>query len=706
MNKLVSLISTITRRSDLLLATVLIMVVFMMILPLPNLIIDIVIACNMSGAAVLLMVAMYLPASVAFTSFPSVLLITTLFRLGISIATTRMILLNGDAGHIIYTFGNFVVGGNLVVGLVVFLILTIVQFLVITKGSERVAEVSARFSLDAMPGKQMSIDGDMRAGGIDLTEAKRRRNLVEKESQLYGAMDGAMKFVKGDAIASLIIVAINLIGGILIGMLMHDMSASKAITTYSILSVGDGLVSQIPALFISICAGIIVTRVSDSEDSNVGRDIGEQVLAHPRALLIGSGIMLGLGLIPGMPTVVFFILAILLATVGITLIKKGGIKFITRAAAEKSAALSKKSRAGTSALGGPKRKTGELGQTKESEDFSLTIPLILEVAENLEETFNAEVLNEELIKIKRALYYDLGVPFPTIQMRYSNKLPAETYVILLNEVPVSQGRLKPQCILVRENATTLETLGIAFETGEMFLSGIQTIWVDEELEDTLQQAGINCMRLAHILTYHLALVLKKYAVDFIGIQEAKTILTQMESRFPDLVKELMRVIPTQKVAEILQRLVSEDVSVRNMRTVLEALIEWGQKEKDSVLLTEYVRTSLKRQISYKFAKDQNVLPAYLFSPNVENLVRNAIRQTSAGSYLALDPQSNKRLVASIKKTVGSLANMLNKPVLLTSMDIRRYVRKMIEQEMYELSVLSYQELTPEVNVQPLGRIEI
>ena len=297
-------------RNDLVLAVILVGIIFMMILPLPVLVVDILIGINMTISAVLLMVAMYLPSPLAFSSFPSVLLVTTLFRLGISIATTRLILLQGDAGSIIQTFGNFVVGGNLVVGLVVFLILTIVQFVVITKGAERVAEVAARFSLDAMPGKQMSIDGDMRAGTIDMAEAKRRRNIVEKESQLYGAMDGAMKFVKGDAIAGIIIVFVNLLGGMLIGMLQKGMDANKAISTYSILSIGDGLIAQIPALFIAICAGIIVTRVNSDEGgpSNVGKDIGAQILAQPRALMIGGGIALGMGLIPGMPTPVFAVL--------------------------------------------------------------------------------------------------------------------------------------------------------------------------------------------------------------------------------------------------------------------------------------------------------------------------------------------------------------------------------------------------------------
>jgi len=685
-----------TSRNDVVLAIMLVAIIFMMILPLPTWLVDVLIGVNMSISAVLLMVAMYLPTPLAFSSFPSVLLVTTLFRLGISIATTRLILLQGDAGHIIDTFGNFVVGGNLIVGLVVFLILTIVQFVVITKGAERVAEVAARFSLDAMPGKQMSIDGDMRAGTIDMEEAKRRRRIVEKESQLYGAMDGAMKFVKGDAIAGLIIVAVNLLGGILIGTLQREMSAGQAVKTYSILTIGDGLIAQIPALFIAICAGIIVTRVqADEGPSNVGRDIGAQVLAQPRALVIASAVALGMGLIPGMPTLTFLSLAAVLGGVGATLMKatRKVVDAKTGAVTEVPA---------MQAAGEPEKKA----KSDASEEFAPTVPLLMDVSSHLRASFDPEVLNEELLKIRRALYFDLGVPFPGIQLRFNDTLPSETYNILLSEVPVSQGKLRPGYLLVRESTQNLDALQITYEADKKFLPNIPTVWVSSDLKESMAKAGLSFMDPGQVLTYHLAFVLRKYSADFLGIQETKFLLSSMEARFPDLVREATRVLPIQKVAEILQRLVSEDISVRNLRTVLEALIEWGQKEKDSVLLTEYVRSTLKRHISHKYSSGQNVLPAYMLAPNVEDTMRGAIRQTSAGSYLALDPATSKRLVENIKRTVGDLSHSAQKPVLLTSMDIRRYLRKMIEQELYELPVLSYQELTQEINIQPLARVEL
>ncbi len=682
-------------RNDIVLAVMIVAIIFMMILPLPTMVVDILIGLNMTLSAVLLMVAMYLPTPLAFSSFPSVLLVTTLFRLGISIATTRLILLQGDAGHIIDTFGNFVVGGNLVVGLVVFLILTIVQFVVITKGAERVAEVAARFSLDAMPGKQMAIDGDMRAGTIDMDEAKRRRRAVEKESQLYGAMDGAMKFVKGDAIAGLIIVAVNLLGGILIGMLQRGMSAGKAMQTYSILSIGDGLISQIPALFISICAGIIVTRVqSDDGTSNVGKDIGSQILAQPKALIIGGSIALGMALIPGMPSVVFLMLAIPLIGMGVALRPRRKVDEKTGEVTEVPA---------LAASDAPTRKPQRGDGTDE---FVPTVPLILDVADNLRAALKPDELNEELIKIRRALYFDLGVPFPGIQLRFNDRLEADSYHIVLTEVPVAQGVLRIDRVLVRESSDKLSALGVAYEKDRPFLPGVETLWVPGSLAELLTRAGMSYMNPTQILTFHLATILRKYSAEFIGVQETRFLLSAMEQRFPDLVKEATRVMPTQKIGEILQRLVSEDISIRNLRAILESLVEWGQKEKDSVLLTEYVRGALKRQISFKYSSGQNMLPAYLLAPRVEETVRSAIRQTSAGSYLALDPAASRKLVDNIKKAVGKLPTSGSRPVLLASMDIRRYMRKLIESDLYELQVLSYQELVPEVNIQPLARVDL
>lgn len=693
-----TILGAVTQRSDVLLAFSVVMILFMIIVPLPTWMIDALIAINVTSGMVLLMVAVYIPSPLSFSVFPAILLITTLFRLALNISSTRLILLQADAGEIIFAFGEFVVGDNFVVGAVIFTIITIVQFVVITKGAERVAEVGARFSLDAMPGKQMSIDGDMRAGLIDMEEARRRRNMVEKESQLYGSMDGAMKFVKGDAIAGLIITAVNLIGGIAIGSLQQGMDVGSAVQVYAILSIGDGLVSQIPALLISITAGIIVTRVSTDDSSNLGSDIGKQLFAQPKALLVAGSLLFIFAAIPGFPYAAFIVLGIILLAVGWTLLRMQNTE-LTKAAADGELAPAM-APAGQKAAATAKRRSGS------EDEFSLTVPLLIDVDANLEAFIKTTELNEALIQVRRALYLDLGVPFPGIHLRYNARLSAGCYQILLQETPMAHGKLQPKCLFCRETPQHLKMLGISFESGDAFLPQIPTVWIPDNQRQTLHKAGIATLDLPQVLTFHLSFVLKKYAADFIGIQETRYLLSQMEGNYSELVKEVQRVLPIQKMTEIFQRLVSEDISIRNLRSILEALVEWGQKEKDSVLLCEYIRGSLKRYISYKYSSGQNLLPAYLLSPDVEDKIRGAIRQTSAGSYLALDPAIAQRFVSRAKQAIGALDARRSRPVIVVSMDIRRYVRKLVEGELYEIPVLSYQELTQEITVQPLERITL
>ena len=690
-------LTRITKRGDVMLAALMVAVIFMMIIPLPTQLVDALIAFNMSVAAILLMVALYLETPLNFAAFPSVLLITTLFRLALSITTTRLVLLQADAGRIVETFGNFVVAGNLVVGMVIFLIITIVQFIVVTKGAERVAEVGARFSLDAMPGKQLSIDGDMRAGVIDLNEARRRRGLVEKESQLYGAMDGAMKFVKGDAIAGLIVIAVNLLGGIAVGVLQHDLSFGEALHTYSILTIGDGLVGQIPALFIAITAGIIVTRVSSDDSHNLGSDIGRQVLAQPRALLIGAAICMGFAIVPGMPITVFVVLGSILGGGGLLLQRA------ERRAARMDAEDESQGLPSAFSPSVPAKKS--LG-SEAVDDFALTVPLMVDLAQDIRNRLDTQFLNQELIRVRKALYHDLGAPFPGVHLRFDENLSAESYVILVDECPISQGRLKDDMILVRESSENLETLGISFTPDKEFLPGIPTRWVAGAEKPDLRRLGISFFESSEILTFHLAQTLKKYAPTFVGIQETQFLLKKMEEAFPELLNEVQRVISLQKISEIFQRLVAEEISIRNLRLILSLLVEWAPKEKDVVLLTEYLRGGLKRQISYQYARSQNLLPAYLLAPDVEDAIRNAIRQTSSGSYLALDPEVSKNFLDKLRQTVGDLHKHVRTPVLLAAMDVRRYTKKLVENEFETLPVLSYQELTPEVTVQPIARVAL
>ncbi|AUZ74640.1 SctV family type III secretion system export apparatus subunit AscV [Aeromonas hydrophila] len=695
------LLRRIGERKDIMLAVLLLAIVFMMVLPLPPVALDILIAINMTISVVLLMMAVYINSPLQFSAFPAVLLITTLFRLALSVSTTRMILLQADAGQIVYTFGNFVVGGNLVVGIVIFLIITIVQFLVITKGSERVAEVSARFSLDAMPGKQMSIDGDMRAGVIDVHEARERRSVIEKESQMFGSMDGAMKFVKGDAIAGLIIIFVNILGGVTIGVTQKGLSAADALQLYSILTVGDGMVSQVPALLIAITAGIIVTRVSSEESADLGSDIGAQVVAQPKAMLIGGVLLVLFGLIPGFPMVTFFTLAAVVTAGGYFI----GLRQRNAQTSNQDLPTVLAQGAGApAARSKPKAGGKPRGKLGEKEEFAMTVPLLIDVDAALQAELEAIALNDELVRVRRALYLDLGVPFPGIHLRFNEGVGAGEYLIQLQEVPVARGLLRPGYLLVQENASQLELLGIPYEEGTPLLPGQPTLWVAKEHQERIEKMRLAALTPDQVVTWHLSHVLREYAEDFIGIQETRYLLEQMEGSYGELVKEAQRIIPLQRMTEILQRLVGEDISIRNMRAILEAMVEWGQKEKDVVQLTEYIRSSLKRYICYKYANGNNILPAYLLDQQVEEQIRGGVRQTSAGSYLALDPTITQSFLEQVRHTVGDLTQMQNKPVLIVSMDIRRYVRKLIEGDYHALPVLSYQELTQQINIQPLGRV--
>ncbi|MGB1271250.1 MAG: type III secretion system export apparatus subunit SctV, partial [Endozoicomonas sp.] len=592
-------------RNDLVLAGLLVAIIGLIILPMPTVLVDFLIALNMGIATILLMTSIYLKSPLEFSSFPGVLLVTTLFRLSLSITTTRLILLQADAGEIVYTFGNFVVGGNLVVGVVIFLIITIVQFLVITKGSERVAEVSARFSLDGMPGKQMSIDADLRAGAIEMEEAQRRRELVTKESQLFGSMDGAMKFVKGDAIAGLIIIFVNITAGVAIGT-SEGMSSGEALQLYAILTIGDGLISQIPALLISITAGIIVTRVSNEEAKDLGNEIGDQLTNKPKALLVGGALLLGFAVIPGFPTITFLILAAVIGGGGFLLMKKSDK---ARAAAEEG---------GIPAMAAATETPGEAkSRLDQQEEFTQTLPLIIDVPTSIQESLDTSSLNEELLKVRKALYMDLGVPFPGIHLRFNDAMETNTYSILLQEVPVATGHFKPGFVFARETIEHLDMLKITYDTGDEFLPSLDTIWVKDELKDKLERNSVNYMDAPKIMTFHLAHVLKKYAEDFIGIQETRYLLEKMESSFGELIKEVQRLLPVNKITEIFQRLVSEDISIRNLRSILQSLVVWGHKEKEVVQLTEYVRSSLKRYVSYKYSNGKNMLPVYLLDQDVE-----------------------------------------------------------------------------------------
>ena len=690
-------LSAISGSSDLMLAVLIIAIIMMLIFPVSPHVIAVLIAINLAVSITLLFVALYIQKAVHLSMFPSLLLITTLYRLGVNISSTRQILLHAYAGEIINAFGHFVVGGNYVVGGIVFLIITIVQFIVVTKGAERVAEVAARFTLDAMPGKQMSIDADLRAGTIDQQQARELRLGLQKESQLYGAMDGAMKFVKGDAIAGIVIAVINIIGGLIIGVVMHGMTLGQSAKVYSLLSIGDGLVSQIPALMIAITAGIVTTRVSsERKDAHLGKEISEQLLRQPKALMIAGGVLLLMAAIPGFPAWAFLVLSPLVGLIG----------FVFWHSAKR---VSAKAAAGISGMDTEILGHAVSGGT--AEDYALTLPVVLEVGAALSQLIRKDkqgvtFIDQMIPKMRHALYQDLGVRFPGVHVRTdSPSLDPNEYAIHLNEVPILRGKIILKHLLTNETEDTLRRYNIPFIISQGTL-GMPSLWVDEKYQEVLGKAGIRYWTGLEVMILHLSKFYRQYASDFIGIQEVRAILEFIEKSFPDLIKEVTRLVPLQKLTEILRRLVQEQVSIKDLRTILEALSEWGQSEKDTVLLTEYVRSSLKRYISYKYSQGQSVLSVYLLDSEIEDMVRAAIKQTSVGSYLALDPDSMQLILHAMRNTIAPTPPSGQPPVLLTAMDVRRFVRKLIEGDFPEMSVVSSQEIVPEIRIQPLGRVQI
>jgi type III secretion protein V len=700
----------INKYSDIVLAVIVVVIVGMMIVPLPTFLLDILLTFNISISVIILLISLYVPGALKLSVFPTLLLLTTMYRLALTISTTRLILLTGDPGEVVTAFGNFVVAGNFVVGAVIFVILVVVNFIVIAKGSERVAEVAARFTLDAMPGKQMSIDADMRAGSIDMEEGKRKRRDLERESALFGAMDGAMKFVKGDVIAGIIITVINIVGGLVIGVMQKGMLIGDAAKKYTLLTIGDGLVGMIPAILISTAVGIIVTRVGGEEEgAHLGKDVTSQLVAFPKAILIASGMLVGLGLIPGLPKIPFFILGVAAFALG---------RYLTRG--------DRKGAAGEAGDGDALGEVGENGeQTPQSAEpapkepinpdselfIPVVTPIVLEVSDALvpyvdSRQDNGKFLFELIPFMRDGLFVELGVRYPGVRARGNPGLPPGAYQIQINEVPVVTGQATLGHVLVNDTVDRLKLMNVNGFEAINPATRQPAAWVSEDQKEMLEAAGLTTWDVPGYIILHLAAVLRRYAREFVGVQEVQTMLDQLEKAFPAIVKEVVpKVLSVLKLTDILGRLVEEEISVRDLRGILQALAEHGQIEADSVMLTEHVRSSLKRYVSHKYARGTNTLVVYLLDPQIEDAIRSSIKRTSAGTHLALEPDIAQEIVQAVKNECGHLPPTAQRPVILTAMDIRRYVRKLLEYEFNPpFSVVSYQELSPELNIQPVARI--
>ena len=690
-DKLARALIFLSGRTDLIVAILMLVAIAMIIIPLPTWLVDLLIAVNIMLSMLVLLVVFYIEKPVEFSSFPSVILILTLFRLAITITTARLILLQADAGEIVSAFGNFVVGGDIAVGMVVFLIITIAQFVVITKGGERVAEVAARFTLDAMPGKQMAIDNDMRSGDIDQAEASRLRRGLERESHLFGSMDGALKFVKGDAIASILVILVNLIGGIIVGSLKHGMTMGTAAETYSLLSVGDGLVAQIPSLFISVAAGTLVTRVSG--ESDLGTEVAGQLFVEPRALIMGSVILAAMAFLPGFPTVAFLLLSAILGVTGY---------FAGRRKAAREAAAPVKRAAGTAAQpsqpGVTAQDSAKLAGPPAS-DAAIVVWVSSELASAVPPAGFAELTTQT----RAELLSDLGIEIPTVALDVDPTLASDRFRIDLEGTPVIEGTVPPQGLHVDDDPAHLDLLEIPYRQERPLVNYRPALWVERSHAETLSNAGVAFALPAQILARCLTQMLYRRAGSFVGIQETRKLLTKIQSNYADLVKEAEKIAPLQKLAEILRRLVDENVPVRNMRAILEAVIEWGQREQNVVLLVEYVRVALGRQICFRAADRDRLIAAYMLERSVEDMLRSAQRQTAAGTYMNLTDEATQPMINEIARALAEAAPDA-KPVVLTSMDVRRVTRHLLTRSNIYVPVMSYQELAPEFNVQPLGAL--
>jgi type III secretion protein V len=642
--------------ADAALALLVILVVALMVVPLPTWLLDILLATNLSAAIAVLLVVLYVPDAISIATFPTLLLITTLFRLSLNVSSTRLILLQANAGEVIRSFGQFVVHGNYVVGAVVFLILTIIQFIVIAKGSERVAEVGARFVLDAMPGKQMAIDAEARSGAIDGNEARRRRRHLARESQFYGAMDGAMKFVKGDVIASVIITFVNILGGLAIGVGQRGLDVESALKRYGLLTIGDGLVTQIPALVLSTAAGILVTRVASEEpDRSLGSELASQIFGVPKAMRVAGVLVLGLGAVPGMPTLPFVLIGALLLF------------------AARTRSRQMRHEAQVAAAEPPVRELP--GARKGPAFLPVVMPWAIDVSADLAGLLDDELRGDEILRpglfataqrMRERIFGELGVPLPPCRVRVGSGLPEGHAVISLFEVPA------------------------------------RVVTLAAEMPSAAAVADIESACVA---------LLRARASDFVGIAETQALLDQLEQVAPALVRQTVpKPITVSILADVLRRLVEERVSVRDMRAILEALSIVGGTEKDPLNLAEFVRGQLRRATTYRLTGGRPELSVFLLDPGIEEAIRHAITRTAAGSFLTLAPAAGRDIVVAVRRALAQAPAAdraaATSAVILTQPDIRRFVRKLVEVDLPDLTVVSFAELLPEISLRPLARASL
>jgi flagellar biosynthesis protein FlhA len=679
----------ITRSSDITMAVAVVAILVFMVIPLPPMFLDLLISFNIAFALIILLASMYTLRPLELSAFPSILLLITLFRLSLNVASTRIILLHGNegamaAGKVIQAFGNFVVGGNYMVGIIVFIILVVINFMVITKGAGRIAEVAARFTLDAMPGKQMSIDADLNAGLINEQQARARREEISREAEYYGAMDGANKFVRGDAIAGIIITLTNIIGGLAIGVFQNKLSFANAAHTYTLLTIGDGLVTQIPALIISTSAGIIVSRAG--AESNLGTEITSQILFQPRAIGITAIVLFGFGIIPGLPLVPFWVLGSL----------AGMLTLMIHRATRQQLLIEQEAQADEE----------RAAPVERLDSLPPLDTLAIEVGYGLIPLVDAEQDGELLDRIKsirRQVAYEMGIIVPPVHIQDNMQLKPGEYSILLKGNEIARGELMTNHYLAMNPGAVDEEID-GIPTHEPTY-GLPALWIKENAKENALAKGFTVVDLAAVMTTHLSEIVKRHGPEFLGRQEVQQLLDNLKETHPKVVEELVpNYLSLGGVVKVLQNLLREQVSIRDLLLVLETLADWAPVTKDLDLLTEYVRQSLARTITRMYLTRDGVMQVITLDHSIESAIVAAVQHTEQGSHFALDPNTAQKVINNLAQVLEKSSSLNLQPVIVCSAPIRCHFKKLIDQFIPNISVLSYDEILSNVEIQSIGTL--
>ena len=676
------------KKADVAVAAYILAAFIMLIVPIPSWLLDVLLACNIAVAFTIMFGTMFSKEVLDMSFFPTILLFTTIFRIALNVSSTRLILTTGDPGQVVATFGSFVGGGDLIVGAIVFIILIIVQFMVINKGSERVAEVTARFTLDAMPGKQMAIDADLNTGAINDAEAKRRRDKIQEEASFFGSMDGAVKYVKGDATAGLIITVVNVVGGIAMGVLRQNMDITAALNKYVILTIGDGLVSQIPSLLTSLATGILVTK--GSKDADFGTVLVSQLFGVPRSLYLVGAIIAGLGIVTPLPSVIFLALGLVFIVSGRVI--AGTIetaKIESEVDAEEVAAE-------------------EIRQPENVNSLLQVDPIELEFGYGiipLADVNQGGDLLDRVVMIRRQIALELGTVVPIIRLRDNIQLNPNQYIIKIKGIQISEGEILFDHYMamnpgyVEEEITGIPTFEPSFH--------LPAIWITEGQRERAESLGYTVVDPPSIIATHLTEIIRQHIAELLTRQDVQNLVNNLKETNPSLVDELVpKLLGLGEVQKVLQNLLKEGISIRDLLTIFETLADYAATTRDTDILTEYVRQSLKRAISGKFFPANETTSVVTLDPKLEQEIMASVKQTETGAYLTLDPEKTKAIIKSVETEVAKLENLGKNPIIITSPIVRIYFKRLTEDYFKDLIVISYNEIENNIELQSVGMVTV